>query len=179
MTLSYKEALTAAMSMLCADPLFRWVGYGLLDGKGANGTAKMVPNEKTIECIVSENLMLGMAQGLSMAGLKPTVLFERANFLMVAMDSLVNHLDCCDLISRGEFKPCVIIRVVVGGSQKPLFTGHTHVGDFSEALKLMLKMPVLVCRDAYEVTEFYRIAKQRQDDGVGSTLLVEYKDLLQ
>lgn len=178
MNLTYKQALIEAMTTLAIDPAFRLVGYGLLDGKGGNGTLKMVPNSKVIETTVCESLMIGMSQGLSMAGLKPLVFLERFDFLMTAMDALVNHLDVCAHISRGEFVPSVILRVVVGNSTKPLFTGVTHTRNHAQALRLMLRMPVLEARDAYEVTEMYRFAKERQDKGEGSTMVVEFKDNL-
>jgi pyruvate/2-oxoglutarate/acetoin dehydrogenase E1 component len=178
LNISYKQALIESMTMLAMDPAFRLVGYGLRDGKGGNGTLKMVPNEKVVETTVCEQLMMGMAQGMAMAGLKPLIFLERFDFIFHALDCLVNHLDKCADISRGEFNPCCIIRIVVGNSTKPLFTGPTHTQNHSEALRLMLKMPVLEPRDAYEVLEMYRHAKQRQDDGVGSTVIVERKDFL-
>lgn len=178
MTLTYKEALTESMTMLAMDPLFRWVGYGLLDGKGANGTAKMVPNEKVVETTVAEGLMAGIAMGLSLSGLKPVLFVERFDFIFGALDCIVNHIDKAEEISRGEFVPSVIIRVVIGNSTKPLFTGPTHTQDLTAAMQAMLKMPVFAPRDAYEVLEYYRFAKERQDQGLGSTMLVERKDLL-
>jgi pyruvate dehydrogenase E1 component beta subunit len=178
MTISYKQALIESMNLLTMDPAFRLVGYGLLDGKGGNGTLKMVPNEKVVETTVSEGLMFGIGMGLSMAGLKPLIFLERFDFIFHALDCLVNHLDKAADISRGEFNPCCIIRIVVGNRNRPLFTGPTHTQNHSDALRLMLKMPVLEPRDAYEVLEMYRHAKQRQDDGVGSTVIVERKDLL-
>lgn len=166
------------MEMLCSDPKFRFIGYGLLNGKGANGTAKMVPNEQTVEVTVCEQLMMGMAQGMAMCGYKPLVLVERMDFVLCCLDALVNHLDKCAEISRGEFNPCCIIRIVVGNRNKPLFTGPTHVQDFTEALHLMLKMPVIKLLTAEDVMTGYREAKANQDAGVCSTCLVEMKDLL-
>lgn len=174
----YKTALIESMTMLAMDPKFRVVGYGLLDGKGANGTMKMVPNQKVVETTVCENLMTGMAQGLSMAGLKPLLYIERADFVFCCMDALVNHIDKCALISQNEFTPSVIIRVTIGNKLKPLFTGPTHTQNVAPVLRAALRMPVVELFDAYEVTEAYKEAKRRQDNNEGSMVLLEFKDKL-
>jgi len=176
--MTYKEALIQQMTTFAADPLARFVGYGLRDGKGANGTMKMVPNHKVVETTVAENLMFGMAQGLAMTGLRPLVFLERFDFIGNAFDALVNHLDKAKQISRGEWNPCVLIRVVVGNKTKPLFTGPTHVQDFTEAFRCILKMPVYRVTTPDEVEAAYSTAIREQRDGIGSSLIVEYKELL-
>lgn len=176
--MTYKEALIESMTMLAMDDQFRAIGYGLLNQKGANGTLKMLPNEKVVECSVCEGLMGGMAQGMAMCGYKPLMFLERCDFALLALDSIVNHLDKCEEISRGEFVPCVIIRIVAGNRNRPLFTGPTHTQDFSDAFRLMLKMPVFSLKEPEEVLSAYKLAKLRQDHKLGSTMLVEYKDLL-
>lgn len=170
--LSYKDAITEAMTMLSADPLSRFCGYGLLTGKKGNGM-KNVPDEQIKEFTVAENLMLGAAQGMSMAGLKPVVLFERADFLHCAMDAIVNHLDAARFISKGVFKPKVILRVVVGNKEKPLFTGHTHTQDNSAGLRNMVNFPVLNVHTSAEVLAAYEYAYQSPL----SVAIYEYKDL--
>lgn len=176
--MTYRESLIESMTMLAMDPAFRLVGYGLLNGKGGNGTLKMIPNEKVVETTVSEGLMFGIGMGLAMSGLKPLIFLERFDFIFAALDCLVNHMDKAAEISRGEFTPCCIIRIVVGNRQRPLFTGPTHVQDFTEALRLMLKMPVIKLLTPEDVLTGYREAKANQDAGVCSTVLVEMKDLL-
>src|SRR5438477_13169810 len=131
--MTYKEALTAAMDELARDPMIRFIGYGVSIGK-AMGTLKNVPDSQLIEMPVAENLMVGFAIGLALKGLKPVVFIERFDFILNALDAVVNHLDKIGDISRGEFRPTIILRVVVGNRQKPLFTGETHTQDFSVAM---------------------------------------------
>jgi pyruvate/2-oxoglutarate/acetoin dehydrogenase E1 component len=129
---SYKEELTASMESLAADPLVRFVGYGVRIGGRAQGTLKNVSDTQLIEMPVAENLMVGFAIGLALKGLKPVVFIERMDFILNALDAIVNHLDKIETISRGEFKPTMILRIVVSEiRQKPLFTGETHTQDFS------------------------------------------------
>lgn len=173
---TYKEAITYKMQDLAADPLFRAVGYGLLNGKGANGTLK-IPNEQVVETIVAENLMMGMAQGLAMKGLRPMVYVERADFIFCCMSALVSHLDKCREISRGEFNPCVLIRVHVGKKNRPLFTGPTHTSDVYDMLRAALRMPVYRLTTPQEVDAAYGRAIYEQRDGIGSSVLIDYGDL--
>lgn len=175
MDLTYKEALSAQMTQFAADPLARFVGYGLLDGKGAFGTMK-VPNEKVVETTVAESLLIGMAHGMALTGLRPLAYIERADFLACCLSAISNHLDKAFEISRGVFNPCVIIRVTVGGTKRPLFTGPTHTSDPSEAMKKMLRMPVYQARTPEEVTAAYERAFQEQREGIGSSMIFDYRD---
>lgn len=171
-----KEELTRAMTELGRDPRLRVIGYGLKYGK-AGGTMAGIPESSFIETTVAENLMAGMATGLSIAGYKPLVYFERFDFVLNALDAIVNHLDKLRHISNGEFKPACIFRVVVGNTKKPRFTGPTHTQDFTEALALMVSFPVIRLERAEDVEGVYAFAKKALDVGE-STMIVEYKDLL-
>lgn len=177
-TVNYRESLTQAMTAFSADPLSRFVGYGLLNGKGGNGTMKAIPNEKIVETTVAENLLIGIAHGLSLTGLRCLALIERADFLPNCLSAISHHLDCANLISRGQFNPCVIIRVVIGNSQKPLFTGHTHTRNLAPAMKALLRMPVYEVTTPDEVQAAYYRAMREQREGIGSSMIFERKDLL-
>lgn len=176
--MNYKQSLSGAMEHFARDPLTRFIGYGLLDGKGGCGTMKNIPNEKIVEMPVAENLMVGVAHGLALAGLRPLVYFERADFIAEAVSAIANHLDCAREISRGVFNPCVIIRATIGNSRKPLFTGPTHTSNPTQALKHYLHMPVYEVKTPEEVTAAYERAIYEQAQGIGSSLILEHKDLL-
>jgi pyruvate/2-oxoglutarate/acetoin dehydrogenase E1 component len=174
--MTYKFALSAAMTSLACDPRTRFVGYGLRKGR-AMGTLASVPDGQIVETPVAENLMMGVAIGISLRGLLPVVYFERADFLLNAMDAIVNHLDKAATLSRGEFAPAVILRITVGNKEKPLFTGPPHVQDFSSALRQMVDFSVHQLRTAEDVGYGYSAATAAQALGQ-STALFEYKDLL-
>lgn len=178
MDLTYQEALTRSMSNFLDDPFARVIGYGLRNGKGANGTLKMLKDEQTVETTVAENMLMGMAQGMAMTGLRPMVYLERGDFVYCCMSSLASHLDKCKEISRGVFNPCVLIRIFVGKKTKPLFTGPTHTSDPTEMLKATLRMPVYRLTTSDEVLAAYGRAMFEQRHGIGSSVLVEYGDLL-
>lgn len=176
--MTYKESLTAANTAIAADPRTIFIGYGLQHGR-AMGTLRDVSPTQILETPVAENLMVGLAIGLSLRGRLPVVFIERCDFLLNAMDAIVNHLDKAALLSRGEFNPAVILRIVVGNRQKPLFTGPVHTQDFSEALDEMCHTILTLTLDRVDQVSpgYFSHARKRQLEGK-STALFEYKDLL-
>lgn len=129
-----------------------------------------VPPEKRLEMPVAEALQLGVSIGLSLEGFVPVSIFPRINFLLCALDQLVNHLDKLPLFS--DYRPKVIIRTTIG-SKSPLDAGPQHTGDYSEAIRSMLAT-VSVCLVLDDVAgadamSVYRNAYERP----GSTLVVE------
>lgn len=125
-----------AMMWLGEQPDTLFLGQGI----GCGGTKMSkdfegVPAEKRIEMPVAENLQLGISIGLALEGFVPVSVFPRVNFLLCAMDQLVNHLDKLPMYSG--YKPKVIIRTAVG-SKEPLDAGPQHTGDYVDSLKQML-----------------------------------------
>lgn len=173
---SYKQEITGANTELARDPRTIFLGYGITKSH-ALGTLRDVPRGQLLEMPVAENLMVGAAIGLALAGRHPVVYIERCDFLLNALDAIVNHLNAMPIISCGEFTPAVILRIVVGNREKPLFTGHTHTQDFYEALRGMVEFPVIALRNPADVAEQYRDAAHRQFRGI-STAFFEYKDLI-
>lgn len=174
MDLTYREAIRESMSMLAEDPLTRFVGYGLTIGRAA-GSMAGAKEEQIVETTVAENLLAGIGIGLALTGLKPVLFFERFDFVLNALDAIVNHLDAIDEISKGEFRPTCILRIVVGNTQKPLYTGHTHTRNHAEALKRMVRFPVWQVKTSEEVMTAYEMAYKNLH--LHSTAIVEFKDL--
>ena len=172
----YKQAILESNTWLGGQERTIFVGYGLSKGR-ALGTLAGVPDEKIIECLVAENLMVGLSIGMSLTGKIPIVFIERMDFILNALDAIVNHLSAAKKLSRGEFTPAMIIRVVVGNIKKPLFTGHVHTQDFSDALEKMVDFPLIRLHDHKNIKDVYCAAYKRAQTGE-STMLVEYKDYI-
>lgn len=174
---AYKDEITSAMDTLATDPTFRFVGYGLLHGR-AGGTLKNVPDKQIVETPTAENLMTGIAVGLSITGLRTLLYFERSDFLLNAADAIVNHLALMGTLSEGEFKPACVIRVTIGNKLKPLFTGPVHTQNFSAAFRSMLpeRFEVWKLRSAGTTDQIYARAYERLCMGQ-STMIFEEKDL--
>jgi len=138
--ISYKEAMNQVMTELGNEKAI-FIGYNVARGD-AMGTLKNVPNDQKLETPVAENLMSGLAIGMSFEDFIPVLYFERHDFMLVAMDAIGNHIDKIERISHGEFKVPVIIRAVeaFGG---PFYSGPTHHQDFTNVLKTLVDFPVL------------------------------------
>lgn len=174
--MTYRESICFAMDGIATDQAVRFVGYNVQFGR-AGGTLNGVPEAQLIETPVAEGLMAGIAIGLSIMGYKPVLFFERADFLLNAADALVNHLNSMAELSRGQFTPAAIIRVVVGNRNKPLFTGCVHTQNLAPAFRAMVKFPVLEPETPSDMVDAYRQAKQRIDVNL-STMIFEFKDSL-
>lgn len=173
--MTYRDHLRQAMESMAKEERALFIGYNVRYGRAAGSLAN-VAEEKLMEMPLSENLMIGAAIGASLDGCLPLVYFERMDFLMLAMDALVNHLDKISAMSGGIHNPAAIIRCVVGNKKVPLFTGATHTQDFSEALPKMISFPVISLRWKTMIAGAYDAAIRRLKGGQ-STILVDYKDL--
>lgn len=170
--MTYAEALTDAMHWLAAKPDTLFLGQAVAcDGTGMSASFKGIDPDRLIELPVFENTQLGMSLGLALAGYVPVSVFPRWNFLMAAMDQLVNHLDKIPLIS--EYRPKVIIRTAVG-SVHPLDPQWQHKGDFSDPVKQMLKTVRL---ERVETPSQVVLAYQHAYHRKYSTIVVEISDL--
>jgi len=173
---TYKDELQEANTKLSKNTQTRFIGYGLQKGR-ALGTLKNVSSNQIIEMPVAENLMIGFAIGLALKNYLPVVYIERMDFIMNAMDAIVNHLDKLNSKSDGEFSPAVLIRCIVGNKNKPLYTGITHIQDYSDGLSKMISFPVIQIKTSNSIQKIYTEAERNINNGI-STILVEYKDLI-
>ena len=91
-----------------------------------------------LEMPVDEEMQMGITNGLSISGIIPVSVYPRWNFLLLAFNQLINHLDRMPEFSHGEYIPKVIIRTGIG-SEKPLHPQAQHVGDFTDGVQKMVK----------------------------------------
>ncbi len=172
--MTYKEEINRAMRWLAEDSRVYFIGQSVrFKGTGLFHTLENVPMEKRIELPVFEDIQMGMTMGMSLEGLVPVSIYPRMDFLIIAANELVNHLDKMEDMSEGQFKPKVIIRTAIG-SIKPLFPGPQHNGDYCEALQKMLKRVKVVRLEKKEdILPEYKKAYESDK----STILVEMPDL--
>ncbi len=152
---SYKDAVNLAMKEL-GDLGAIFIGYNVARGD-AMGTLKNVPAQQKLETPVSENLMVGLAIGISFEGFLPVVYFERHDFILNAMDAIVNHVDKIERISHGEYKVPIIIRAVTADAG-PFYSGITHSQDFTGVLQTAVSFPVSDPRNGGEMLRAFRNA---------------------
>tara|TARA_R110000824_G_scaffold128568_4_gene289572 strand:- start:75039 stop:75572 length:534 start_codon:yes stop_codon:yes gene_type:complete len=170
--LNYSEELQKAMVYLSNQKDTVFLGQSMeYGGIAIANSFSSIPMEKRIEMPVAENLQLGISTGMAIAGHVPVSVYPRWNFLILAADQLVNHLDKLPQMTVGQYNPKVIIRVAVGVT-KPVDPQVQHVGDFTEGFKAILKnVNVVKLEEAHQILPEYQKAYERQDRI--STILVE------
>lgn len=135
-SMSFQTAVVQAMNCLAKDPHAIFVGQSLKwDGAAIFHSLEGVPLAQREEFPVAENLQLGYCTGLSLMGRLPICIYPRMDFLLLAMDQLVNHLD---KLPTFGWKPKVIIRCRVG-QKTPLDAGPQHTQNHTKALYSMLE----------------------------------------
>lgn len=171
----YFDELKRAMEFLAEDARVLFLGQAVAcPGTAMSNTLANVPREKLLELPVDEEMQMGITNGLAIDGRVPVSIFPRWNFLLLAVNQVVNHLDKFPLMSNGRYQPKAIIRTGIG-SERPLHPQHQHVGDFTEAFRLMCShIEILRLEEPDEIMPGYEKALRRTDGK--STLLVEYSD---
>ena len=173
--MKYAEELSRAMEMLAMDKRTYFIGQAVAcPGTAMSGTLKNISKEKLLELPVAEDMQMGMSIGLALAGQIPVSIYPRWNFLLLAINQLVNHLDKFSLISNGGYRPKVIVRTGIG-SIKPMHPQFQHIGDYTEAFRLMCpNIEIIRLEEPEEIVPAYQKALERTDGK--STILVEYGD---
>jgi pyruvate/2-oxoglutarate/acetoin dehydrogenase E1 component len=142
-------------------------------GNPMSKTIEGLPKERMIETPVMEETQMGMTVGLAMTGHQVISFYPRWDFVILAANQLINHLDKLEVMSDGQWKPNVIIRVGKG-SDKPLDPGHQHKADYTDAFKQMVTNCTIEKLDTAE--KILPAYKKALSEG-GIHILVEYPEL--
>lgn len=171
----YMQELLRAMNFLGEQSDTIFLGQSVeVEGTAMRNTLVEIDPSKLLELPVEEDFQMGLSIGMSFKGLVPISIYPRWNFLLLATNQLVNHLDKLKQMTQSQNSGKVIIRTGIG-SVHPLNPGPQHTGDFTDAFKLMCPNVNVVRLDSHEqIYPAYVDAYQRKD-GV-STLLVEWSD---
>ena len=139
-----------------------------------SNTLKNISKKKLLELPVAEEMQMGFTLGLAMDGNIPISIFPRWNFLLYAVNQLVNHIDKFKIMAGKKIKPKIIIRTGVG-SQRPLHPQFQHIGDFTDAFKKMTTtIEIIRLKEPKDIFPAYKKAFSRNDGK--NTILVEYGD---
>jgi pyruvate/2-oxoglutarate/acetoin dehydrogenase E1 component len=173
--LRYKAELVRAMNYIGELENSLFVGQAVrVPGTAMSGTLENVFKSKLIEFPVEEDLQMGYTIGLAMNGFLPVSIFPRWNFLILATNQIVNHLDKLGEMMDVKIPPKVIIRTGIG-AQNPMHPGPQHTGDYSEAFKIMApNLEIVRLDDPDDIFPAYKKAADRTD-GV-SSLIIEWGD---
>jgi pyruvate/2-oxoglutarate/acetoin dehydrogenase E1 component len=173
--MKYKDELIRAMTWLGQQSNTFFLGQAVAyKGTAMFDTLLGVPKEKLWEFPVCEDMQLGISIGMSLNNTTvPISLFPRWNFLLLATNQIVNHLDKIPMMVDAPYRPKVIIRTSIG-SQRPLHPQHQHIGDFTEAFRSMCKtINVIRLDEPEQVFDSYVYAYQGT---TYSSIIVEWGD---
>ena len=173
--MKYFDELRRSMEFLASDPRTVFIGQAVaFPGTAMSNTLRDVSKEKLVELPVAEEMQMGMSLGMGLNGMIPVTIYPRWNFLLLAINQLINHVDKIHVMSNGGYSPKLIIRTGIG-SERPLHPQHQHVGDFTEAIqKMCTTIEVIRLKEPEDIFRAYEKALLR-DDG-RNTILVEYGD---
>lgn len=116
--LSYIRAVNLALEhALADDPRVMVLGEDVALPNGPFGATKGLHaafGDRVIDTPISETAMVGTALGAAMGGLRPVVEIMYADFLLVAMDQIVNQVANTRYVSRGALIAPLVIRTQQG-----------------------------------------------------------------
>jgi len=168
----YKDALTESMTFLGNRPNTIFVGQQIVyAGNPMSTTLGDVPKDKMIELPVMEETQMGMTLGMAMTGKTVISFYPRWDFIILAANQLINHIDKYQLMTG---KTANILIRLGKGSTTPLDPGHQHKGNYLEEFKSMcsnIKFHNLT--DYNTVVDTYKTAYLEG----GVHVLVEYPEL--
>ena len=165
--LTFSQAVNDAMRRLAQDPRVLFVGQSVAyDGATIFDSLDGIPMDRRLEMPVVEDFQLGFCIGQAMMGQVPVSIYPRMDFLVLALNQLVNHLD---KMPRFGWNPKVIVRTRVGGTW-PLNAGPQHTQNHTRAIDSMTEwVRVVEVTTPEEVHRAYHMAMDQD----GSFVIVE------
>ena len=149
-TYSYGTAILAAFEYLLGEyPEVFVIGQGLWSpwyvGNSMTGLDKKYGLGRIIDTPVSESACTGAAVGASLAGMRPIVVHPRIDFMLYAMDAVVNQAAKWSHMVGGQAHPAVTIRGIInrGGEQGAQHSQALH-SWFAHIPGLRVVMPSTV-----------------------------------
>ena len=87
--------------------------------RSLQGLEKQFGRDRVIDCPVSENATTGAAVGAALVGMRPIVFHPRMDFMLLAVDPIVNQAANWSYLFAGQASVPMVIRAVInrGGEQ--------------------------------------------------------------
>ena len=147
---NYGTAILAAFEYLLKNYKESFIiGQGLWSpwyvGNSMTNLDKKFGKKRVIDTPVSESAVTGAAVGASLAGMKPIVVHPRMDFMLYAMDAIVNQAAKWSHMFGGQANPGVTIRGIInrGGEQGAQHSQALHAW-FAHVPGLRVIMPSTV-----------------------------------
>lgn len=149
-SITYGEAILAAHEFVLENYANTFViGQGVWSPWYVGSTMKDLEvkfgRKRVIETPVSENAATGLAVGASLCGYRPIVVHPRMDFMLFAMDPIVNQAAKWGAMFGGRARPAVTVRGIInrGGEQGAQHSQALH-SWFAHIPGLRVLMPATV-----------------------------------
>lgn len=171
-TAPYQSALTDAMTFLGEQSDVVFIGQQIVyAGNPMSTTLGNVSKDKMIEVPVMEESQMGMSLGIAMTGKTVITFYPRWDFILLAANQLINHIDKFKLMTG---KTANILIRLGKGADTPLDPGHQHKGNYFSEFKAMCPNTTFHnLTDAGSIVDAYKTAYASG----GVHVLVEYPEL--
>ena len=118
-SLSFCGALREAMwQEMERDPSVFVYGIGVPTGERIFGSVEGLPerfgDDRCFDTPLSEAAMMGFGLGAAINGMRPINVHIRVDFLLLAINQLVNMVSTYSYSTRGQVKAPLVVRVIVG-----------------------------------------------------------------
>ncbi|MBD3264789.1 MAG: alpha-ketoacid dehydrogenase subunit beta [Candidatus Omnitrophica bacterium] len=117
--INYRDSLREAMyQAMKRDPHVFVMGCGSTSPKGIFGTLKGLDKKfgklRVIETPIAENGMTGIAIGSSLMGMRPVLVHQRIDFILLSLDQIINHAAKWFYMFGGSSPVPITIRSIIG-----------------------------------------------------------------
>jgi pyruvate/2-oxoglutarate/acetoin dehydrogenase E1 component len=168
----YKDALTESMTWLGQQTDIVFIGQQIVyAGNPMSTTLNRVDKNLMVELPVMEETQMGMSLGLAMTGKTVVTFYPRWDFIILAANQLINHVDKFKLMTGKNIK--LLVRLGKG-SDKPLDPGHQHKGNYLKEFESMC--PNIQFHDLKDQAGIFDTYKTAYTSG-GVHVLIEYPEL--
>ena len=147
---SYAEAIRQAhIYLLDRHPEVFVMGQGLWSpwyvGNSMTDLDKIYGTDRILDTPVSESACTGIAVGASLSGMRPIMVHPRMDFMLLAIDPIVNQAAKWSYIFGGQVNPAVTFRAIInrGGEQGAQHSQCLH-SWFAHIPGLRVVMPYTV-----------------------------------
>ena len=127
------------------------MGEGVDDPKGIEGTVlglhEQFGGERVIDLPLAENGCMGIAIGSSLVGMIPIVIHQRMDFLLLAMDQILNHAAKWNYMFGGHQSVPIVIKCTVGQGWGQ---GPTHSQSLQALFSHMPGVKVVMPSNPYD-----------------------------
>ena len=169
----FKEAIDEALVQAMEDNSGVFImGCGVDDDSGIFGTTvsafKRFGASRVIDVPLAENAIAGIGVGAAIMGKRPVIVHARNDFLLLAMDQIINHAGKWNLMSGGRLDSPLLVRAIVG-------RGWGQAAQHSQSLQAFFShvpgLKVMMPSSAYDIKGMLLSALEDKN----TVLSIEYR----